>query len=94
MKFLIDKYTCSIYYESLISENNKILNFQDPIYYLKAIKNEKEIKNINQAHIYDGVALTKFLIWLKKNFSKKKITELSASKQLLNFRKKNKNSSF
>ena len=94
MKFLIDKYTCSIYYESLISENNKILNFQDPIYYLKAIKNEKEIKNINQAHIYDGAALTKFLIWLKKNFSKKKVTELSASKQLLNFRKKNKTFKF
>ena len=94
MKFLIDKNTCSIFYENLIVRNNKILDFQDPIYYLKAIKSKKEITNIRKTHIYDGVALTKFLIWLKKNYSKRKITELSAAKQLLNFRKINKKFKF
>ena len=34
-----------------------------------------------KAHIYDGVALTKYLIWLKK-FFKKVITEISASNKL------------
>ena len=66
------------------------MNSEDPIYFLKAIKNKKEINNIKQAHIYDGVALTKFLFWIKKNFKSKKITEISASKKLLDFRKKNK----
>ena len=94
MKFLIDKNTCSIFYENLIVRKNKILDLQDPIYNLKAIKNKKEITNIRQTHIYDGAALTKFLIWLKKNYSKKKITELSAAKQLLNFRKINKKFKF
>ena len=94
MKFLIDKNTCSIFYENLIVRNNKILDLQDPIYNLKAIKSKKEITNIRKTHIYDGVALTKFLIWLKKNYSKKKITELSAAKQLLNFRKINKKFKF
>ncbi len=94
MKFLIDKNTCSIFYENLIVRKNKILDLQDPIYNLKAIKSKKEITNIRQTHIYDGVALTKFLIWLKKNYSKRKITELSAAKQLLNFRKINKKFKF
>ncbi len=89
-KFILDKNTCSYYYESLISKNNKTLNFEDPIYFLKAIKTKKEIHNIKLAHIYDGAALTKFLFWIKKNFNNKKITEISASKKLLELRKKNK----
>ena len=89
-KFIIDKNTCSFYFEKLISKNNQILNLNDPIYFLKALKSKKEIENIKTAHIYDGAALTKFLFWLKKNFRSKKITEISASKKLYNFRKNNK----
>ena len=55
----------------------------------KAIKNKKEIKNMINAHISDGLALTKFLYWIK-NINKKKITELDAQKKLEEFRKKNK----
>ena len=93
-KIIIDKNTCSIYYENIILKNNKILNQQDPINILKAVKHKKEIENIKQAHIYDGVALTKYLFWLKNNFQKKKITEISAEKKLLNYRKKNKTFNF
>ncbi len=90
-KFIIDKNTCSCYFEDLILKNNNILDFQDPIYLLKAIKKENEIKNIKTAHIHDGAALTKYLFWLKNNFNKKKITEISASKKLYEYRKKNNN---
>ena len=89
-KFIIDRNTCSIYYEKFILKNNKILAFDDPIYNLKAIKNKKEIKNIKNAHISDGIALTKYLFWLKNNFFKKKITEISAAQKLLEFRKEEK----
>ena len=89
-KILIDKNTCSIYYENIILKNNKILNQQDSIYALKAVKAKKEIENIKKAHIYDGAALTKYLFWVKNNFLKKKITEISAEKKLFNYRKKNK----
>ena len=41
------------------------------------------------SHLIDGVALTKFLFWLKKNFKNKKITEISAQKKLESFRKMN-----
>jgi len=55
----------------------------------KAIKNKKEIKNMINAHISDGLALTKFLYWIK-NINKKKITEFDAQNKLEQFRKKNK----
>ena len=92
--FIIDKNSCSYFFEKKISINNQILNFHDPIYFLKAIKGRIEIENIKQAHIFDGVALTKYLFWLKKNFYKKNITEISASQKLFKFRKKNKKFKF
>jgi Xaa-Pro aminopeptidase len=43
-----------------------------------------------KSHILDGVALTKFLFWIKK-INKKNITEYDAQKKLEIFRKKNNN---
>ena len=88
--FILDDKSCSIFYENLINSKFKISSKKDPTYYLKAIKNKTEIKNMISAHILDGVALTKFLYWIKK-INKKKITEVQASKKLEFFRKKNKN---
>ena len=48
------------------------MQFNDPIYYAKSIKNKTEINNIKKAHINDGVALTKFLYWAKNTNIKKK----------------------
>jgi Xaa-Pro aminopeptidase len=89
-KILIDSSTCSIFYKSIIKKNNLVIEKQDPIYYLKSLKNKTEIKNSIKSHIYDGVALTKFIFWLKNNFKTKKISEISAQDKLLKFRKKNK----
>ena len=90
-KFIIDKNTCSVLFEKSILKNNEILKFEDPIYFEKAIKSKKEIYNIKKAHYHDGVALTKYLFWIKKNFYKRKITEISASNKLYKLRKKNNN---
>ena len=53
---------------------------------LKLLKSS-EIENIKSAHIHDGIALTKYLFWIKKNFLKK-ITEISGSEKLLSLEKK------
>ena len=53
---------------------------------LKAIKNEIEIANFENAHIKDGVAMVKFINYLKDNIGKEKITEISASKKLSELR--------
>ena len=91
---LIDSLSCSVYYRNLLYKGNKIIEKIDPIYFFKSIKNPTEIKNMKKIHEIDGVALTKFLFWLKNNFKKKKITEISAQEKLENFRKMNKNYKF
>ncbi len=88
--FSIDKNSCSVFNKSIILSKFNILNEINPCYALKAIKNKTEIKNMINAHIADGAALTKFLYWMKskKNFD---LTEIEAEKKLENFRKKNVN---
>ncbi len=88
--FIIDKNSCSIYYEDIIKSKFKIVKKEDPTYLLKSIKNKTEINNMKKSHIYDGVALTKFIFWIK-NINKKKITEVDAQNKLEKFRRKNKN---
>ncbi len=88
-KIIIDKNTCSIFFENILKKKFKILSIVDPIYLLKSLKNKTEINNMLNAHIFDGVALTKFIYWIK-NINKKKITEFDAQNKLENFRKRNK----
>ena len=88
-KIIIDIKTCSYFYENIFSKKFKILKKDDPIYFLKSIKNNSEIQNMIQSHILDGVALTKFLFWIK-NVNKRKISEFNAQIKLEKFRKKNK----
>ena len=87
--FCIDRNTCSLFDQQIINSKFKIKHLDDPIYYFKSIKNKIEIKNTFQAHIEDGVALTKFLYWFKN--SKKVLTEKKIEKKLSNIRKNSKN---
>ena len=87
--FLIDKFSCSFFYKKLIAKKFKYDEKNDPIYILKAKKNNVEISNSVKSHILDGAALTKFIYWVKNNVNKFKITELSAKRKLEKFRKKN-----
>ncbi len=88
--FIIDDKSCSIFFENLIKSKFKIISREDPTYLLKAVKNKTEIKNMINAHLLDGVALTRFIYWIKK-INKKKITEVEAAIKLEKFRKMNKN---
>ena len=88
--FIVDNNSCSIYFENIIKSKFNIIKRDDPIYLLKAIKNKTEIKNMIDAHIIDGAALTKFIYWIK-NVNKKKISEVQAQNKLEKFRKMNKN---
>ena len=85
--FIIDSKSCSIFYEDIIKSKFKIIKGEDPTYLLKAIKNHTEINNMIKSHVIDGVALTKFIYWIKK-INKKKITEVDAQIKLEKFRKK------
>ena len=85
---IIDQKTCSLYLEKLFRKRHKLIKKEDPIYLLKSIKNKIEIKNMIDAHIIDGVALTKFIYWIK-NKKKLNITEVDAQSKLEKIRKMN-----
>ena len=87
-RIILDRLSCSLAYENIIRNKINVSNKGDPIYNLKSIKNKIEIKNIIKSHILDGVAIIKFLYWIKK--IKKDISELDTVKKLNYFRKKNK----
>lgn len=74
---------------SLYEKNNVLKHCRNYTTELKAVKNKTEIKNSYEAHILDGVAVTKFIYWLKTNIGKTKITEISAANVLYNLRKRN-----
>ena len=67
---------------------NKLINSMNPSTYLKAHKNEIEIANTKDIHIQDGVAIVKFMYWLKNNYKKENITEFSAEEKINSLREK------
>ena len=72
-------------YEAI--SKNTIINSMNPSTYLKAHKNETEIVNTKKIHIQDGVAIVKFMYWLKNNYKKENITEFSAEQKINSLRK-------
>lgn len=64
----------------------KIVEGANPTILMKAMKNETELKNIREAHIKDGVAITKFMYWVKTRYDKETITELSSAAKLTELR--------
>ena len=69
-----------------IPEGVKLLDRENPTYLPKALKNPVEVENEKIAHIKDGVAVTRFIYWLKNNIGKQKITEMSAAAKMEEFR--------
>lgn len=70
-----------------IPEGVKVVSAINPTTIFKAQKNEVEIENTRNAHIRDGVAVAKFMYWLKNNIGKIEITEISAAEKLTELRK-------
>ncbi|KAL5369147.1 aminopeptidase [Cryptosporidium parvum] len=85
----------SSYYKYLIDYLNSsklLITSESPIIMLRAIKNKIELKGMRECHIYDGLALTKFLYYLYKAGRDKtlfngKVSEWDLSQKLLEFRK-------
>lgn len=65
----------------------QVVDKENPTELMKSVKNAVELENTRKAHIKDGVAVTKFMYWLKQNIGKQEITEISASDYLENLRR-------
>lgn len=83
--FIDPKRNCYAY-SKLIPASVKVIKETNPSTHLKAVKNETELANTRSAMLKDGVAITRFLIWLSENIGQIKITELSAAAQLRKYR--------
>lgn len=59
-----------------------IIDEENPEQLKKAIKNPVEIENMRKAHIKDGLAVTRFMRWVKENVGKEPISELSAAAKM------------
>lgn len=70
-----------------IPKDNTVAETMNPTSLMKAMKNPVEMENLRKAHIRDGVALTKFICWLKQNVGKMEISETQAAEQLEAFRR-------
>ena len=75
--------TCHTLYNDMRA---KVEDCESPIPAMKAIKNETEVKGFREAMKRDGVALVKFLRWLKPAVEKGGETELSISQKLTSLR--------
>lgn len=86
-KIMIAPSSANCFIKENIAKNNYVLEAESPVELLKAMKNPIETENIENAHIKDGVAVTKFVHWLIENVKKGNVTEMSAAEKLDEFRK-------
>lgn len=72
-------------YRNIPAETPKV-KVRNPEILFKAVKNPTEIENIRIAELKDSIAHVRFMKWVKENYDKEVITELSASDKLDEFR--------
>ncbi len=87
-RVMLDKNIVNYAIVKNIPADVKVINLVNPSVLWKASKNSTEVNNIKKAHIKDGVAVTKFIYWFKKNMGKIPMTELSVTEKLENIRSK------
>ena len=73
-----------------LDRSNTIVNEPSPILKMRAVKNRVEIRNNLNAHIKDGVAMVRFISWLKETADKGELTEVSAQNYLYQLREQGK----
>lgn len=70
----------------MLYKNDAAITLPSPVLLLKAVKNTTEIEGFHRAMERDGVAMVKFLRWLKAAVPTGNETELSIDKKLYEFR--------
>lgn len=86
-KILLDGRNANFLLKSSIRSDVKIIDRTSPIEMFKAVKNPIEVQNMKAAHVKDGIALCKFMYWLKQTVGTSSITEQSAAERLEEFRR-------
>ncbi|OOM75311.1 aminopeptidase P family protein [Clostridium sp. BL-8] len=85
---ILDSGKVSAFIYEQINKDTNIIEELNITTKLKAIKNETEIKSLKNCQLKDGVAMVKFIKWIKENAGKEVITELTLNDKLYEFRSK------
>lgn len=73
--------------DRLLEGRMEVVDRTNPTTVMKAVKNQTEMENLRKAHLKDGVAVTRFMYWLKTNIGKLPMTEITAGRYLEQLRK-------
>lgn len=87
MTLALDKKSTARSIFKVLDPSVKVKDTIDLTTKLKAVKNQIEIKNQKHAYIKDGVALTKFIYWLKHHENIEAEDEYTVGEKLEEFRK-------
>lgn len=87
MTIWIDNAKANYYLCRCVPRGINVINKPTPIELMKAVKNDVEIKSTLNAHKKDGIAMVKFISWLKDNINDISMTEMSAAEKLDQTRK-------
>ena len=86
-RVLLDGTTANYRLTQSVPDGAETLDRPSPIVPMKAVKNAVEQENLRRAHLADGIALTRFLRWLKCDAVREGATELSAAAKLEEYRR-------
>ncbi|MFH1159233.1 MAG: aminopeptidase P family protein [Pseudomonadota bacterium] len=91
-KVWVDPYEAPIKIQGLVTQNGGVPHAEpSPVQVMKSAKNDTEIKGTIDAHIRDGVALTRFIAAISEPGAAATFDELSAADLLEKFRAEGKN---
>ena len=85
-KVWLDSGTVNYRLTGSVPEKVEILDQESPIVLMKAVKSPEEMEHMRAAHVKDGVAVTRFIHWLKTGVGNGGVTEVSAAGKLEMFR--------
>jgi len=91
-KLLLDKRRVQCAAVDACGKGVALIDGPNPTTLMKAVKNEAEIASLKACHVRDGLAVTRFMKWLKEAVAKgERLTELSAAAELERLRKAGEN---
>lgn len=79
---MLSEDTVNFALHEILREKTIVLDVPEPIALRKAIKNEREMAHMRECHVRDGLAMVRFLHYLKTQIDKAEITEISAAARL------------
>lgn len=88
-RILLDAQRVNYMLYSVLADRGELIEQDSPILGAKAVKNPVEQENLRQAHLMDGLALTRMLYWLKTTPPEQLGTELQAADRIDRIRMEN-----